>query len=54
MELHCPRELALKLGAIAPISVQEHRQLRGEHCMLVRAEAGQALFWPLQLVAASS
>ncbi len=37
IELRCPADLALKLGAMEPDTLREHRQLRASgHFMLVR------------------
>lgn len=48
-ELRCSRDLALKLGAVAPLTLDHHRVLRDAGHLLVRDLAsGWALFWPWQ------
>src|SRR5262245_28500119 len=44
MELLCPRDLALRLGAIEPANIVHHRELKA-HGMLIRDERAQPLFW---------
>lgn len=53
-ELHCPRDLALRLGAIGPADVAHHKELRdaGGH-MMIRDQDGAAMFWPLLAPAGS-
>ena len=49
-ELRCSRELALRLGAVEPVSVRQHRELRDAGHLLVRdVIAVTPLFWPWQL-----
>lgn len=47
MELRCSHELALLLGAIEPHSIDHHKELKHAGFMLVRDDAGAALFWPV-------
>lgn len=48
MELHCPHDLALRLGAICPDSTAHHKALRDAgDGMVVRDQDGAAMFWPL-------
>ena len=50
MELLCSRDLALRLGAIAPETTRHHRELRAAGHMLVRdGQTGWAMFWKLEL-----
>lgn len=50
IELRCPRDLALRLGAIEPDSTEHHRRMRDAGLLLLRdRETGQALFWPWQV-----
>jgi len=45
-ELHCSRELAERLGAVSPITVDHHRRLRDAGSLLVRDPlTGWAMFW---------
>lgn len=48
MEVHCSRDLAVSLGAIAPQSIDHHRALRDAGYLRLRDEHGLALFWPWQ------
>lgn len=47
IELRCSRDLALRLGAVAPDNVMHHRHMAGrKDVMLVRdRETGFAMFW---------
>lgn len=49
MELRCTRDLALALGAIKPINVAHHRDLKSQDTILVRDEFCAPLFWPLMI-----
>lgn len=49
MELRCSRDLALRLGAIEPANIEGHRQMKKAGHLLIRDEAGSALFWPWSL-----
>lgn len=47
MELRCPRELALRLGAIAPLDIAAHKELKNAGHILVRdPESAEPVFWP--------
>jgi hypothetical protein len=47
IELRCSRDLALRLGAVVPETVDHHRQLRDAGHMLVRdVITSWPLFWP--------
>jgi hypothetical protein len=47
MELLCSASLALRLGAIAPRNMTEHRLLRDLGHLLIRdKETPKAMFWP--------
>jgi len=50
IELRCSRDLALKLGAFPPETIQHHKKLaRDATFMLVRDKrTGWALFWQWQ------
>ena len=61
IELRCTRDLALRLGAIVPDTVDHHRQLRdsGQYLQVRDTETGWPLFWlwmgsPPRLIEASS
>jgi len=46
-ELLCSRELAQRLGAISPMTKEQHRALRDAGYLLVRDPmTSWALFWP--------
>ncbi len=46
-ELLCPRELAERLGAVSPVTVDHHRRLRDAGHLLVRDYGtGWPMFWP--------
>lgn len=46
MELHCSRDLALRLGAVAPDTIAHHRELKNT-CLMVRdAVVPAPLYWP--------
>lgn len=46
-ELNCSRELAQRLGAISPITIEHHRRLRNAGHLLVRdPTSGWGMFWP--------
>lgn len=46
-ELYCSRDLAERLGAISPLTVDHHRRLRDAGHMLLRdPRTGWATFWP--------
>ncbi len=46
-ELRCPRELALKLGAIEPRDVRHYRELDNGATMLIRDPVSlRPMFWP--------
>lgn len=48
MELLCPRDLALRLGAIEPKSMTEHRKMkRGDYILMRDIETCEPMFWPL-------
>ena len=48
MELHCSRELALRLGAIEPLDVEHHRKLKNGATLLVRDPVLLCpLYWPM-------
>jgi hypothetical protein len=50
MELHCSVCLAMLLGAVAPTTPAEHRELRDTGHLLVRdPRTGWAVFWRWQL-----
>lgn len=50
MELLCSRDLAIKLGALVPDSLEHFKHLRGLGYMRVRDPAtGQPMFWPQQI-----
>jgi hypothetical protein len=50
MELHCSRDLALRLGAVTPTSFAHHRLLKEEDGhLLVRDEKGMSMFLPWAL-----
>jgi len=53
-DVHCSRELAIWLGAKAPETVWQHRMLRDAGYLLLRDEAGRALFWRRQVAVRSS
>ena len=48
MELHCSRDLALRLGAVDPANAADHRDLKGRGYLLVRdlSEPSRPMFWP--------
>jgi hypothetical protein len=47
MELRCSRDLALRLGAIEPADIDQHKSLKKAGHLLVRdGETGAAMFWP--------
>ena len=47
IELRCSGDLALRLGAIAPASPQEHRLMRDAGMLLIRdRETACPFFWP--------
>lgn len=47
LELRCSRDLALRLGAIAPETVDHHRQLRDAGHLMVRDKVtAWPVFWP--------
>lgn len=50
MELRCSRDLALRLGAIEPESVLQHRLLNyaGKHILIRATDTSQPLFWAWQ------
>lgn len=49
LELRCSRDLALRLGAVAPLSVGHHRELFAAGGLLVRDPVtAWPLFWPWQ------
>lgn len=49
IELRCSRDLALRLGAIAPETTAHHRALmQGGNLLLRDVQTGWALFWPWQ------
>jgi hypothetical protein len=45
--LICAADLATLLGAIEPTSPKHHYELRDAGHLLIRAEDGRALFWPI-------
>lgn len=47
MELRCSRDLALRLGAVKPETLDEHKQLRdaGFHLLVRDPETSAPLFW---------
>ena len=46
-ELYCSRELAERLGAVSPVTIEHHRRLRDAGHLLVRDLAtGWPMFWP--------
>ena len=48
LELLCPRALALWLGAVEPINMAHHRELkRAGHMLLRDIETSEPMFWPL-------
>ena len=47
IELRCSRDLALRLGAIGPETIAEHKLLRDQGHMLVRDRVTSwPMFWP--------
>lgn len=47
MELRCSRDLALRLGAIEPVSLDQHKEMKKAGLLLMRdGETGAAMFWP--------
>jgi hypothetical protein len=48
IELRAGRDLALKLGAVRPLSIAHHRAMRDAGDLLVRNQDGAALFWSWQ------
>lgn len=47
MELRCTRDLALFLGAIEPVTIDHHKQLKSAGHMLLRdSETSKPMFWP--------
>lgn len=47
MELRCPRELALRLGAIVPLDLDAQKALKNAHNLLVRDPVtADPVFWP--------
>lgn len=50
MELRCSRDLALRLGAVAPETTRHHREMRDAGDLLVRdGQTGWAMFWKWEL-----
>lgn len=49
MELRCSLDLAIKLGAISPIDVAQHKALKldGQHILVRDPETGWPMFWPM-------
>lgn len=48
LELRCSRDLALRLGAVEPSTVVEHKRMKGLGTyMIVRDEFARPLFWPV-------
>lgn len=48
MELRCTRDLALRLGAVEPASVDQHKGMKNAGHLLIRDPATSfPLFWPL-------
>lgn len=45
LELRCSRDLALRLGAVAPLTVVDIKRMKAEGCMVIRDELAQPLFW---------
>jgi len=49
-ELVCSRDLAEKLGAVSPMTIDHHRRLRNAGNILMRDRAtGGPMFWPWAL-----
>jgi len=49
MELICHRALAVKIGAVDPLTMDEHRQLRDQGALLIRdPDTSSPLFWRWQ------
>jgi hypothetical protein len=50
MELFCSRDLALRLGAVAPETTAHHKALKNAGHLLVRdPETSGPMFWPWQV-----
>lgn len=49
IELRCSRDLAIRLGAIAPDTAEHHRQLRdaGKHMLIRDTTTSWPMFWAL-------
>lgn len=47
MELLCSHDLALRLGAIEPENLAQHREMKRAGHMLIRDELCEPLFWPI-------
>lgn len=47
MELRCSHDLALRLGAVEPTSIEQARELKKGGHIIVRGHEGQLLFWPV-------
>jgi hypothetical protein len=50
MELHCSRDLALRLGAVGPETMAQRKELKNAGHLLVRdPETSWPMFWPWQV-----
>lgn len=51
VELRCPRELAVRLGAIVPLDLDAQRELKSAANLLVRDPVtAEPVFWPWLIV----